>query len=92
MNLLYHTCGQRFRCPIYDEVYATKVVGSLDYIINSDGNVGDTYSVCLENIASLFFGQPTSLNMVGIIGQVYLCAMVDSPFYSCCFLFSQSCQ
>lgn len=42
MNLLYHTFGQRFRCPIYDEVYATKVVGGFDYIINSDGNVGDT--------------------------------------------------
>ena len=65
MNLLYHTFGQRFRCPIYDEVYATKVVGGFDYIINSDGNVGDTYRVCLENIASLFFGQPTSLNKDG---------------------------
>ncbi len=92
MDLLYYAFGQRLGRPVYDEVYTAKMVDGFDYIINSDCNIRDAYRVCLEDIAGLFFGQPTTLNVVGIIGQLYLRAVVDSALYSCRFLLSQSLQ
>ena len=65
---------------IYDVVDATKVVNCLYDIIYVDGFIGNSDSVRFKNVSRLVVSQFATFNMVGVIGQVYLCSVVDVTF------------
>lgn len=67
---------------VNDEVDASEVVGSPDYIINIDRSVGNADGVCLEDAPRLLFRKAAAFYVVGVIGQVYLSSVVDAAFDS----------
>ena len=80
MELLGHRLRYRFLSMVDDVIDAAEVVHRLNDIVHVDRLVCHADSVRLEDVARLFMRQTASLHVVGVIGHVNLCAMVDTTF------------
>ena len=76
-------------CMINDIVDAAKVIDCLYYIIHVNCFVSNTNGVRFENITRLVVGQPAPLNMIRVIGQINLSAVIDAPLKLAGLLFSE---
>lgn len=92
MNLLDKRLREFILCPIYNKVDATEVVGGLDDIVDIDTFICNADSICLEDIPGLLMCQATPLDMIGIIGKVYLGAMIDTAANLTFLLFTETFQ
>ena len=63
---------------VNDIVYASEVVGSLDDIIHVHRSVCDADGVCLEDVPRLLVGELAAFDVVGVVCEVNLCAVVDA--------------
>ena len=88
MELLDEHFCQFLFCVVYDIVYAAEVVDSLHDIIHVNSVVRHADSVCFEDIACLLVRQTTALNMILVVCQVNLRAMIDAAFQLRRLLFS----
>ena len=77
---------------LYDEVDAAEVVGRLDDVVDADRLIGDADGIGLVDVARLLLRETTSLDVVGVVGKVYLRPMVDAPSHLALHLLSQSKQ
>jgi hypothetical protein len=68
------------------------MIDSLYDVIHVDGTVRDADGVGLKDVARLVVRQSAALDVVRVIGQVYLRPMIDAAFQPRCFLFSQDSQ
>ena len=75
-----------------DIVDATEVVDGLHNVVDARVFCGDPNGVGLKNVSGLFLGQATALDMIGIVSQVDLYAMVDAAFHLAFLLLSQYCK
>ena len=75
-----------------DVVDAAEVVHRLNNIIHIHRLVSNADSVRLEDIACLVVCQTAAFDVIGVIGQVNLRAMIDATLQSRVFLLSQSSQ
>ena len=82
-----------------DVVDAAEVVGGLHDIVHVDGlafalalAVGEANRVGLEDIACLVVGQFAALDVVGVVRQINLCAVIDAAAHITLFLFAKSLQ
>ena len=78
VNLLDKRLRDSFFRTIDDELYATEVVGCLDYIIDIDTFVSNAYRICLEDKPGLFMSQSAPFYMIRVIGEVYLGTVIYS--------------
>ena len=78
MKLLDKDFSHRLLSMVDDVVDAAEVVHCLNNIIYIHRLIRNTDGVCLEDIACLTMCQPATLNVVGVVGQVNLCAMIDA--------------
>lgn len=67
MQQFDHALRERLAGMVNDEVDASEVVGSPDYIINIDRSVGNADGVCLEDVPRLFFRKAAAFYVVGVI-------------------------
>ena len=81
-----------FRQPVFgvvdDVVDAAEVVGSLYDVIYIDAVFRDADRVGLEDVPGLLVGEPVALDVVGIVGQINLSAVVNSAADFTLFFFS----
>lgn len=75
---------------VYDIVYAVEVIDRFENIVNACIFGCYAKGVSLEDKSCLLFGQTATFDVVGVVGKVYLCAMVDAPFEARCFLLAQA--
>ena len=73
-----------------DIVDAAEVVGGLHDVIHIDAVFGDADRVGLEDIPGLLVGELAALDVVGVVGQVNLGAVVDAAADFTLFFFSES--
>ena len=78
MNLLDHILGKSLLCMIDDEINTAEVVYSFKDIIHVNSVRGDTDGVGFIDITRLVVRQFAALDVVGVIGQVYLYAMINA--------------
>ena len=78
MNLLDHILGKSLLCMIDDEIDTAEVVYSFKDIIHVNSVRGDTDGVGFIDITRLVVRQFAALDVVGVIGQVYLYAMINA--------------
>ena len=83
---------QFFHCIVNYVVEAAEVVDGLNHIIYVDRPISNTDSVGLEYIARLIVRQSASFDMIGVVGQVDLRAVVYTGFHSAGFLYAKSVQ
>ena len=62
---------------LYDVVHVYRIIA------------GETDGVCLEDVSCLVVRQSTALDMVRVVGQVYLCLVIDAAFHSCLLLLTE---
>ena len=67
---------------INDIVNTMEVVDGLYDVVYVDGIICHANGVCLKDVARLVVRQLTALYVVRVIGQVYLCTMIDAAFQS----------
>ena len=84
--------SQPFFGSLNDKVYATEMVGCFYNIVYSDAFAFKSNGVCFENIPCLFVGKATAFNVVGVVCEVYLCAVINSTFKPRLFFSSQHSQ
>lgn len=90
MQLFYVSFAYSLCCMVYDIVDTTKMIDCFYDVIDRStlGSYAD--SVGLEDVTCLFFCETTAFDMIGIVGQINLCAMIDASVQLCFFLVSQS--
>ena len=89
MNLLNHILSKPLLCVVDDEVDTTEMVHRFKDVIHVDGIGGDANGVGFIDIACLVVGQLATLDVVGVIGQINLNAMVDAALQFGGLLLSQ---
>ena len=77
---------------VNDIVYATEVVGGLNDIVYVDGLIRYADGIGFEDVACLLVGQTAALDVVGVVRQIDLCAVVDAAAHLALFLFAKSLQ
>lgn len=76
-----------------DEVDATEVVGGLHDVVHVEClPVGDSDGVGFEDEPGLLVGEATAFDMVGVVGQIDLGAVVDAAAHLAFFLFAETLQ
>ena len=65
------------------------MVGGLDDVVHIDAFFRHTDGVCLEDVAGLFVGESASLDVVGVISEVDLCAMINASLQLHLLLFAE---
>ena len=78
MNLLNHILGKSLLSVVDNEIDTAEVVYSFKDIVYVDGIRGDTDGVGFIDITRLVVRQFAALDVVGVIGQVYLYAMINA--------------
>ena len=74
---------------LYHKVNATEVIDGLHNVVYVDGLLRHANGVGLKDVTSLLMRQSATFYMVGVIGQVYLCLMIDASFHSHLHLLSK---
>ena len=77
---------------VNDVIYAPEVVGCLNDIIHVHRFVCDADCVGLEYISGLFVGELAAFDVIGVVCEIDLCAVVDSSAEFCVFFFSKAVQ
>ena len=90
--MLYEVFGQFLFSVVNDIVNALEMVNSLHHIVHIDCSVCNPDGVGFKDVARLVVSQFAAFNMIGIVGQVNLSAMIDASFQSAALLFSQSAE
>ena len=75
-----------------DLINAAEVIDGFDDVIHLNGFVGDTDGACLKDVPCLFMGEPAALDVIGVIGEVYLHTMIDASLEFALLLFAQCCE
>lgn len=84
--------GERLPGPVDNRVDAAEVVRGFENVIHAQRLAFDAHRVGLEDVARLVVGQPAALDVVRVVGEVYLRAMVDAALETHRLLFSQHLQ
>ena len=63
---------------VNDVVDASEMVGRLNDIIHIYGFISDTYCIGFKDVSCLFVCELAALDMIGVVCEVYLCAVVDA--------------
>ena len=63
---------------VNDVVDAAEVVGGFYDVVNVHRFIGDADSVCLKDVSCLLVSELAALNMVGVVCEVYLGAVIDA--------------
>ena len=92
MQFLDEGFGERLPGPVDDRVDAAEVVRGFENIVHTQRLALDAHRVGLEDVARLVVGQPAALDVVRVVGEVYLRAMVDAAFETHRFLLAQHLQ
>ena len=74
---------------IYDIVDATEMIDSFHDVIHIDCFVCDADCICFLDIPCLVVSQFATLDMIGIISQIYLGTMINVAFELHFLLFSE---
>ena len=90
MQLFYVSFAYSLCCMVYDIVDTTKMIDCFYDVIDRStlGSYAD--GVGLEDVTCLFFCETIAFDMLGIVGQINLCAMIDASVQLCFLLVSQS--
>ncbi len=78
MKLLNEYLGQSCISLFNDTIDTAEVVSSLNNIIHLNSVVCDADGVSLKDIPCLVVGQTATLDVVGVIGEIYLDTMIDT--------------
>jgi len=92
VDLLDQRLGQFVAGTVDDEVDAAEMVRRLHNVINVDTLIRNADRIRLKDEAGLFVGQTAALDVVGVIGEVDLRAMIDTPAYFSLLFFTKSLQ
>ena len=92
VNLLNQRLSQFVAGTVDDEVDATEMVCRLHNVIDVDTLIRNADGVRLKDEPGLFVGQTAALDVVGVIGEVDLGAVIDSPAYLSLLFFTKSLQ
>lgn len=84
--------GERFFGPVDDCVDAAEVVRCFEDIVHPQRLALDAHRVGLEDVAGLVVGQPAALDVVRVVGEVDLRAVIDAAFETHRFLLTQYLQ
>ena len=71
--------GQLIRGMVNDIVNTAEMVDSLQNVVDARVLGGHPQRIRLKNEPGLLLGQPTPFNMVRIVSQVNLRAMINAP-------------
>ena len=74
---------------VNDVVDAAEVVGGLHNIVHVDAVFRDADRIGLKDVPGLLMGEPAALDVIGVIGQVNLRAVVDAAADFTLFFFSE---
>ena len=75
-----------------DIVDTSEVIDSFQDVVNTDSHFSNANGVRLKDIARLVMSQPTTLNVIRIIGQIYLNTVINASFESGFLLLPQHIQ
>lgn len=89
MQFLNQGFRQALLRSAYDDVNAAKMVDGLYDIIYSDCLVGNADGAGLIDKARLVMCESAAFNVIAIVGQVYLRAVVDAAFEMTFLLLAQ---
>ena len=83
MQLFYVSFAYSLCCMVYNIVDTTKMIDCFYDVIDRStlGSYAD--GVGLEDVTCLFFCETTAFDMIGIVGQINLCAMIDASVQLC---------
>ena len=84
--------GKRFSGPVDDHVDAAEVIGGFENIVHTQRIALDAHRVGLEDMARLVMGQTAALDVVRVVGEVYLRAVVDAALETHRLLLAQHLQ
>ena len=84
--------GKPFLRPVNDKVDAAEVIHGLHDVIDIDTFVGYLDRVCLEDKPGLFMRQAAPLDMIGVVCEVYLGAVIDTTADPSFFFFPEALQ
>ena len=90
VELLDMRLGDLVCCMIDDIIDTTEVIDCLHNIIYRGVLGCDAKRIGLEDVSRLLFGQFAAFDMVGVVGQVNLCTMVDAALEFGLFLLAQT--
>lgn len=90
MKMLYNGFSKVSFCVVNDVVYCAEMISGFYYVIHIHCTVCHPNSIGLKYIACLVMRQPAAFDMVGVICQVNLDAVVDATFCFSAFLFSEN--
>ena len=84
---------KRFGNPLFgtidNEVDATEMICRLYDIVYTHTLAFDTDGIRFEDVTRLVMRQAAALDVIGVVGQVDLCAMIDAAFELHLLLFTQ---
>ena len=90
MQRLNQLFRERLLSFVDNQVYATEMVHRFNDVVHVHRLVGShSNSIRLEDIACLFVGQTATLDMVRVVGQVYLRFMIDAALHLHRFLLTE---
>lgn len=84
--------GERLPGPVDNRVDAAEVVRGFENIVHPQRLALDAHRVGLEDVAGLVVGQPAALDVIRVVGEVDLCAVIDAAFETHRFLLTQYLQ
>lgn len=84
--------GERLPGPVDDRVDAAEVVRGFENIVHSQRLAFDAHRVGLEDVAGLVVGQPAAFDVIRVVGEVYLRAVVDAALETHRLLLAQHLQ
>ena len=90
MKLFDHRFRERAFRLINHQVYTAEMIHSLQNIIHIQRAIRSIDRVCFKDVPGLLVGQSASLNMVGVVGEVNLRAVVDAAFQPALLLLPQT--
>ena len=78
MKMFDEALCQRLLCVVDDIVDTAKVIDRLYDIVDIDCCIGIAIGVRLKDIACLIMCQAAAFYVIGVIGQVNLCSVIDT--------------
>lgn len=84
--------GERFFGPVDNRVDAAKVVRGFENVIHAQRLAFDAHRVGLEDVARLVVGQPAAFDVIRVVGEVDLRAVVDAALETHLLLLAQHLQ
>lgn len=92
VQFLDEDLGERFFGPVDNRVDAAEVVRGFEDIVHAQRFALDAHRVGLEDVAGLVVGQPAALDVVRVVGEVDLRAVVDAALETHLLLLTQHLQ